>query len=121
MSDEERSKLDLTDDHKGYRLAWFFEEEGEFGAVLGEDSNILDKAKPNAAEEREAWEYYTANKLAQETGPERDQVGFYWESQSAARGVLRVIRATFKAETSLPEWAKTALENGWKPPKGWKP
>ena len=35
--------------------------------------------------------------------------------ESEATAALRIARAALKHERPLPEWAKTAIANGWKP------
>lgn len=51
--------------------------------------------------------------------------GFYsFESEAQAAGVISRGKSTTKMQLSdipWPEWAQTALANGWKAPKGWKP
>lgn len=60
---------------------------------------------------------------------------FIWEDVAKAKEALRALSGTRKkarklwravleqaeSERDYPEWARMALEAGWKPPKGWKP
>ncbi len=102
-----------------WRIAWIFD--GDDGATLGDDvytDRDLAKAKP------EDWDHVAATLTASKTeGVERDQGGYYWESESNAKKAYRVVRAVLKDKSKKPwpEWATKAVANGWKPPKGWKP
>jgi len=51
--------------------------------------------------------------------------GWEWENHVAAKAAFRVAKAALKNYRNgtgvWPEWARTALANGWKAPEGWKP
>ena len=105
-----------------YRLAWYFEDEGDFGGVLGDGKKYterdLEKAK---GEDREL---VLAEITAQQTeNVQRDDRGYFWESKKDALGALRACKAAIKNDTGAPwpEWAIKAQAAGWKAPKGWKP
>ncbi len=110
-------RLVIIPDRYTYRIGWICD--GEEGAMLGEDKSEGIGATPA---KRDDWELWASNKIAREAKAERDGRGFYWESKSEASAVLKAIQLQFKnADRPLPEWAKLALDAGWKPPKGWKP
>jgi hypothetical protein len=49
---------------------------------------------------------------------------FWFERLSDAKSALALTNATMLAaqeNKEWPEWASTAVANGWKAPKGWKP
>lgn len=48
---------------------------------------------------------------------------FMWDSKKQASAALSACNIALKAIDDgrpMPEWAVKALEEGWKPPKGWK-
>jgi hypothetical protein len=118
-----------------WRIAWFLEEDGDYGSVLGE--HTYKQADLDAAKDTEDREDIAATLAVQALKPERSgpnshagySGAFYWESQAAAKKALAVANAAIKADklraeknhVGWPEWALTALANGWKAPKGWKP
>lgn len=110
--------LGIIDDGRyKYRLGWFAD--GEEGGWLGQDPR---DGKGTPPVDRDSWEHWAASKAVGElTSTERDVSGFYWESDKAARFALRAAKLALKHKRPLPSWAKTAIANGWKPPKGWKP
>jgi hypothetical protein len=106
-----------------YRLGWSIEEnDGEIGATVGETLKAVDDPEPDRAN-KDDWEFWKAETIARGSEPNRDECGYRWPSQKAAREVLRQIQAAFKqrAVPEMPTWAVKALAAGWKPPKGWKP
>jgi hypothetical protein len=49
---------------------------------------------------------------------------FIFSSQTEAKKAIKAINLAIKeyyTNKPYPEWAKIAIENGWKQPKGWKP
>jgi hypothetical protein len=102
------------------RLQWevhLDDDEIDLGGCLGDDAT---RETPEPPTDREGYETWLAEKLARESGAERDVIGFYWETEAKAKKVLSQIREGWKQDRPLPEWARTALAAGWKPPKGWK-
>jgi hypothetical protein len=120
---EDKGTLAINDHYDKVRLSWWFQEEGDFGANVGDHPGRLheDGAAEPSREVREDWECWIADSIAGKSGAERDSDGFYWETASAARKVLKQIKLASKVEATMPEWALKALDAGWKPPKGWKP
>lgn len=100
-----------------YRLRWFIEDDQEEAHALGEVMSILSEPEPK---ERGVWEDWKAHQIVSEMKPARDRYGYFWDTKKDAEAVLRLVREALKQDRPLPEWAKTALAHGWKPPKGWK-
>lgn len=117
-----KDKLIIVEDaviQGSYRIQWKLAEEdsvfGDMGATLGE-SYYTCMQPPQDSEE---WEMWIAEKTCRDFGAEQDHIGYWWEKRSDASKVLKVINASFKQKKPIPEWAKEALLNGWKPPNGW--
>lgn len=111
-------RLIVNKDRGGlFRVVWYLADEREMGATLGE---VGDIGQGEAPSDRSDYEHWLGCKTCHESGAARDGDGFYWESDKEARVALRQIREALKQDRPLPEWAKTALAAGWKPPKGWK-
>jgi hypothetical protein len=104
----------------GYALIWFID--GEEGLRIGEDwHTLLDVSKESVdVEQREDW---VCAHIAFSFSPDYLEPFFLWDSRSRAADALRAIKSALKmhrANKPLPEWAQTALAQGWKPPKNWK-
>lgn len=112
-----RDRLVIREEKTCYRISWWLADESEYGADLGEDMTDGQGEPPT---ERIAFECWVANKTALDLKVERDQTGFYWNTKPEAVAVLRQIKVALEQDRPLPEWAKTALAQGWKPPNGWK-
>jgi hypothetical protein len=116
--------LVINESHRGYRITWYFPEEDHIGANLGEE-RISDIKSPSERHEIKAM-HTTALRTQ---GVERDMNGFRWPEERLASAARRaVILAAKKAAktakdepSSWPKWAIKAKDEGWKPPKGWKP
>lgn len=106
--------LEIVERGYNFYLAWF--EDGDEGGFLGQDP--LD-GTGDPPTDRDDWEHWAASKAV--SSAERDSYGFTWESERAAKSALALARAALNYERPLPEWAQTALANGWKAPRGWKP
>ena len=116
-----------------YRLRWWLPEDDDYGAVVGEGGRLPTK-KCKTIEDIES---YTAEAVAfrlLKAKPDSDvfgldSQGFWWATKPAAASVLRqissetqtAIKFASESKEGWPEWAVTALNAGWKPPKGWKP
>lgn len=100
--------------NQGYGIVWICD--GEQGAWLCESKDDGEGPEPK---ERGNYEHWLANRVARSmSDPESPGL---WESEAAARRALKAIRVQLALPRELPAWAKTALEAGWQPPKGWKP
>jgi len=113
--------LDIGGDEYRWYIAWFFEDDGEGGA-LGESTHTEKDLENATPEDRE---HILATLTAQKTeGWERGNFGVLtWESLTKAKAALRAVKAALKSDKGgkWPEWAVKAQAAGWKPPKGWKP
>jgi hypothetical protein len=122
-------KLVVVDDFRaGFRIQWELDDGDDRGAFLGQEKVEPSATMPENIEDREYWACERAGFQVIKEGNQdtrgHDEIGFWWESQSAARAALTKVKAMAQvtlSEVPWPEWAKTALANGWKPPKGWKP
>lgn len=114
--DSDGGFLDVFDVRGGYVVAWSFA--GDIGMELGEwrqrmpaESLVAFNAIHDFCEPR-------ADVAAPRFG------GYVFESESVARQALRHVNAALVAwqdGIEMPEWAKTAMAEGWNPPRGWKP
>lgn len=106
-----------------HRIYWFIAEEQDTGACVGERGDFYES--DTAPENREDWECWTVSKavsafIAASGHGDRDSTGFYFETETQAKAAIKWANIALRQERDLPEWAATALEQGWKPPKGWK-
>jgi hypothetical protein len=105
-----KDRLVVIHDNWVYRIAWWIAEYGEQGLVLGDGGGRPAGNDDTVVAERAL------------KGSDRDRQGFFWDSKSAAKRAIRVANAAIKnADRPLPDWAKQAIEAGWKAPKGWRP
>lgn len=106
-------------DYYRWRIQWeFLDEDERDGGYLVQMSDDGLGEPPN---DREEWEHWAASRAVRETnGYMHDNTGAYWESRRLACAARDVAVLAIKQERPLPEWAKRALAEGWKPPKGWK-
>lgn len=103
--------MKLAIDERGYffTIGWLDPEDSEFGAYLGETLSDPEHAAATAA----------VRKVADGRDGQRR---YFWESKAHARAALQIAKlAIANLDRPMPEWAKTALSEGWKPPRGWKP
>lgn len=112
-----KDRLVIREEKSCYRISWWLADESEYGADLGETLNAGQGEPPPS---RDAFECWVANRTVLDLKAARDESGFYWNTKPEALAVLRQIRVALDQDRPLPEWAKTALAQGWKPPKGWK-
>lgn len=115
-----KDRLAIFENRDGYTyyyigwLCWDDEFGVDEGLRLGEGRNS-EFADHHAAEE--------AVKDMKD-GREGEDGPFWWSSRSGAQKALKVAKEAAKLAAEkrpLPEWAKKALAEGWKAPKGWKP
>lgn len=110
----------IVDDADGsYRIVWYFPDEGDLGAYVGQ-SDDLGAPEPHR-EKRDEWEHWKATQVAHQLGGQADWKGFTWESKAAATAALRAIKFALSVPGEMPDLAKKAIEAGWKAPRGWKP
>lgn len=116
-----RLAIDDRDDYGRYRIGWYFSEDGDFGAMLGDTKYAeRDLAKMTCSEDRDCVIAYLA--AVKTEGVEVGRDGIWWDGRKRAQNALRAIKAAVSnAEHPWPEWAVKARAAGWTPPKGWKP
>jgi hypothetical protein len=122
MSDDAKLIVTAIDSYT-WGLCWYFEEDGEEGAYVGDWGKNLPVVAPTDKEEWESWVAETEAALDSSNNRAFRLSGarFGWESKSGAEACLRRIKARIKAGGRLIEaWERKALDAGWKPPKGWK-
>ncbi len=109
--------LDIIVEQYKFRIAWY--EDGEEGGWLGQDPN---DGLGDAPTDSDDWEHWAASGAVRALpSTQSDSLSFFWESMSDAKAALRVAKLALKSERPMPDWARTAIANGWKPPRGWKP
>lgn len=112
-------KLDVFGWRGSYRISW--SEDGDEGLILGPGLLQEFSDKPDAADTVCAVKAILA---MPDDARYLDRGSWVWESEARAKRALKVARDAIKVHESKipwPEWAKQALSEGWKPPKGWKP
>jgi len=117
-----KDKLMVVEGDYEYMLQWWLVEDDDMGLTIGE---MQEKDLGSEPEDREEWENWVAHQIAAKSDgvlPRRDGGAFTWDTKRGAEQALKQIKLTWKTKVrELPEWAKTALNAGWKAPKGWKP
>jgi hypothetical protein len=114
-----RERLDIFDIDHRYVIAW--DDEGYAGTILGDkvvDVGLDPEHDAAVAAVRRCNTYVqlACDEFAWDSKPEAIA------ALKAARAAVRAYKAeqkAMKAARALPDWAKTALEHGWRPPKGW--
>lgn len=112
------SKLETYERNYNHYLRWVVD--GEEGGTVGEVGTL--ETDVENAKNRDDFECRLVNRMVSEIDEVvRDHVGFYFDSATKAKDVLRLVNFALKQPREMPDWAKTALAAGWKAPKGWKP
>lgn len=133
MSD--KHKLAITEQDDRYHIGWYSKEDG-FGLYLGDmydsDEDLKDQIDDynNCLCERDV---LVAEIVGRELFPDRTHQRYRlcWSTRKEASEVLREIKRRILLDTKQwkdaqksrpwPEWALTAANNGWTPPKNWNP
>ncbi len=111
-------KLVVVEEKYLYRIQWELDDGDDLGAYLCQSEEDGVGEPPT---ERSDWEHWTASQAVRTSeGVTIDHIGARWDSQKQATAALRVAKEALKQDRPMPDWAKTALAEGWKPPKGWK-
>lgn len=123
-----KDKLIVLEDRTGeFVIAWWLAEEDEAGELLGDRKHDRENLE---SPDRDAFEcaaaYFEGIEAARATGAYKRSARdpWVWDSRSKAAAALSIIKAGISARRrsrTIPEWAKTAIAHGWKPPKGWAP
>jgi len=100
-----------------FYLCW--EDEDGVGATLGDDPEDGTGPAPSDLDEYEHW--LACNVAPTTGGCINGPRGYAWETLHEAKQACRAINIRLKLPRGLPTWAQTAINAGWKPPKGWKP
>jgi hypothetical protein len=104
--------LEVIDRDHAFAIGWFDDEEGLEGDLcLGEECN--DKEHNVATEAAKTTHCRTGSSNV-----------LLWDTMREAKGALQLARIAvkeYRTNKPWPDWAKTAVANGWKPPKGWTP
>jgi len=103
--------------HGEYGIGWL--EDGDCDAHLGQSPDDGDGPEP---QEREHWEWWKASKIVLDMGAVRSSVSYAYvfDAKARADAALKRIKLELAQERPMPDWAKKALDEGWKAPKGWK-
>lgn len=97
-------------------IAWFFGDDGDYGLLLGDkdifgegpENDVLKRVLENAEKRHD----YVVR---------RDGIYVFYSERLATQVLRECNEALLAMHEDWPDWAVTAAENGWKPPKGWKP
>jgi len=134
-------RLDVTEEHSGYVVAWIDgDDEYDVGAWVGQECAISQKAlvakRDDALSQRnlEEFEYccvelgarawrleHGSELVCMASGYTTSSRSLALKLRNAVRAVRKAAQAEFDGAAPWPAWAKAAAENGWVPPKGWKP
>lgn len=102
-------------------IAWWIPSDGGLGAFVGDSLEFEDDATTEE-ERKERLEMETANAAAKPFSSFTGAYGYEFETEAKARKALAACTlALWSLDIPMPDWATKALEEGWKPPKGWKP
>ena len=110
--------LKIIDSYEGYALQWDNKEDG--GGLLGDCDYPLEDVCEKAGLE-------AVLKMAQsleKKGLAGVEPVIWFENLSDAKHALSLANEVMllkQEDKKWPEWALTAISNGWGPPKGWKP
>lgn len=121
MSDD--AKLAVEDTNHGYRIGYYFSDEGEFGLMIGESRGHKYRKKPPEAysEDNEAWIATYAIAMAFPDVECGLMSGFKFDSAAQAKKALAIAKRAIsdaKAKRTPEPWEALALAAGWTPPKG---
>jgi hypothetical protein len=116
------SYLDIDQRDGEFFIAWYLQEDGDFGAYCGDRD--LEAGSGETDEDKKAvWEVITADKAVEPFSRGRTSCnGFAFETLKQAKlALLAANTSLLNGGGPIPDWSVRASEAGWKPPKGWKP
>ena len=120
---DDGSYLDIDEQGGAIRIAWFFPEDEDFGAYVG-DRDVSEARDEDTDEDKKAkWEIMTADAAAKPFSCGKSMLyGYEFETEKKAKlAILAANESLLNDGAPMPEWAVKATAAGWKPPKGWKP
>lgn len=126
MSEDSPCVLEVIEDSEGrHRIQWYFPEEDDWGALLGEDREVVSEEKL-ATSSGGDWDHFAVLHALQvgATHDGQDRDGFFWTSEKAAKAACKAAKTFVRAkrgEKPWPGWAIQAKAAGWSPPDGWVP
>jgi len=106
--------LVVEDGRRALVIAWYDPVEGDTGL-------ILDTRESRPEEDETAIAIEACKRFFDEHKLEYTNT-FEFQREKTAKECLRFVNAelwAWKSNRPWPEWAKTAIANGWSPPKGW--
>ena len=118
-----RDKLVVFESQGVYRIGWYLWEDDDMGATLGEDLSLIKLIEKNLDNKEVDKDHVSVTRaLMGLEGVQKDDGGFYWESKGEATKALKLAKVAARGVVGeYPEWAKKAILEGWKAPRGWKP
>jgi len=121
IDEEDEGRLAVDARREGWMVGWYFDNEGEFGAMLGEGTTTHRK-NPPPSEHNSANDIWIAEYAIYQAIPnvERTSRGFVFPTERKARAACAIAkRALADAQSNrTPEpWEALALAAGWTPPK----
>jgi len=119
---DDGSYLEVDEQDGAHRLAWFFPEDEDFGAYVG-DRDVSETREGDTDEDKKAkWEIMTADAAAKPFSCGKSSYGYEFETEKKAKlALLAANTSLLNGGAPMPTWATTALAAGWTPPKSWKP
>lgn len=118
--DADGQYLDVAYLHGQYYIAWWIPEDSDFGLFLANRTTKAEDGEETFIAIRTCVGFFSLKKL----DLPKEGHDFVFESERQARECLRIINAElhwWRSKKPIPDWAKMALSQGWKPPDGWKP
>lgn len=121
IDDDDEGRLAVDARREGWMVGWYFDGEGEFGAMLGEGTTTHRKNPPPPVYSS-ANDIWIAEYAIYQAIPdvERCVRGFVFPTERKARAACAIAkRALADAQSNrTPEpWEALALAAGWTPPK----
>ncbi len=112
-------KLVVVEEDYRWLIQWELDDGEDLGGYLCQSKDDGEGSPPA---DRGEWEHWAASKAVRSAPAVnlKGSAGAWWESEKEARAALRIANEAIKQERALPEWAHTALAQGWKPPRGWR-
>jgi len=118
---EDGSYLAIDKHFDDYPIAWYFPDEGEFGAYIGECESP-EEGEESDESKKARWEIMVADTAAKPFSCGKGPYGYSFESEKQAKlALIACNTALLNGGAPMPDWAVKATAAKWKPPKGWKP